>query len=372
MTMVIQSSSAMLGITIALAATGAIPLYTAIALVMGENIGTTITAQFAAIGGTITARRAAMAHTVFNVLGVIIILFFFSTYVDLIEQFVPGQSSFVDDKGNYPYIAAHIAMAHSAFNITATLFVLPFLGQLARLVTKLVPEREGAARGAFKYIGSPGTIPVSMGISMVFEELKRMQARVHKALRHAGSYLQRDLKGRDRFYRKVTAIEDETDVMQHEITTFVVTLMQAGNASNSQSDRAFSYVRAADELESIADYSASLCSYMKRLDKHELDFSPEAWEDILDYHREVFAFFVLVCNDFTATDAVSSRKIYDEANRLNDLADSIRDRHLKRMKEGCCGALPSLTFSDMAVALRRIKNHTVNLHEALFIKPPAP
>ncbi len=372
MTMVIQSSSAMLGITIALAATGAIPLYTAIALVMGENIGTTITAQFAAIGGTITARRAAMAHTVFNVLGVIIILFFFSTYVDLIEQFVPGQSSFVDDKGNYPYIAAHIAMAHSAFNITATLFVLPFLGQLARLVTKLVPEREGAARGAFKYIGSPGTIPVSMGISMVFEELKRMQARVHKALRHAGSYLQRDLKGRDRFYRKVTAIEDETDVMQHEITTFVVTLMQAGNASNSQSDRAFSYVRAADELESIADYSASLCSYMKRLDKHELDYSPEAWEDLLDYHREVFAFFVLVCNDFTATDAVSSRKIYDEANRLNDLADSIRDRHLKRMKEGCCGALPSLTFSDMAVALRRIKNHTVNLHEALFIKPPAP
>lgn len=372
MTMVIQSSSAMLGITIALAATGAIPLYTAIALVMGENIGTTITAQFAAIGGTITARRAAMAHTVFNVLGVIIILSFFSTYVDLIEQFVPGQSSFVDDKGNYPYIAAHIAMAHSAFNITATLFVLPFLGQLAKLVTKLVPEREGAARGAFKYIGSPGTIPVSMGVSMVFEELKRMQARVHKALRHAGSYLQRDLKGRDRFYRKVTAIEDETDVMQHEITTFVVTLMQAGNASNSQSDRAFSYVRAADELESIADYSASLCSYMKRLDKHELDFSPEAWEDILDYHREVFAFFVLVCNDFTATDAVSSRKIYDEANRLNDLADSIRDRHLKRMKEGCCGALPSLTFSDMAVALRRIKNHTVNLHEALFIKPPAP
>ena len=371
MTMVIQSSSAMLGITIALAATGAIPLYTAIALVLGENIGTTITAQLAAIGGTINARRAAMAHTVFNVLGVIIVLSFFSTYVDLIEQFVPGESSFVDGKGNYPYIAAHIAMAHSAFNITATLVILPFLGYLAKLVTKIVPEREGAARGAFKYIGAPGTIPVSMGVSMVFEELKRMQARVHKALRHAGSYLQRDLKGRDRFYRKVTALEEETDVMQHEITTFVVTLMQAGSASNSQSDRAYSYVRAADELESIADYAASLCSYMKRLDKHELDFSQEAWKDILDFHREVFAFFMLVSNDFKSEEIDSSRKIYDEANRLNDLADAIRDRHLKRMKAGCCGALPALTFSDMAVALRRIKNHTVNLHEALFSKPSA-
>ncbi len=371
MTMVVQSSSAMLGITIALAATGAIPLYTAIALVMGENIGTTITAQLAAIGGTITARRAAMAHTAFNVLGVVIIISFFSTYVELIEQFVHGDSGFADGTGKYPYIAAHIAMAHTAFNVTATLFMLPFLGQLARLVTKIVPEREGAARGGFKYIGPPGTIPVSMGISMVFEELKRMQTRVHKALRHAGSYLQRDLKGRDRFYRKVTAIEEETDVMQHEITTFVVTLMQAGSASNSQSDRAYSYVRAADELESIADYSASLCSYMKRLDKYELDYSPDAWEDLLDFHRQVFAFFMLVSNDFKSEEIDKSRKIYDEANRLNDLADSIRDRHLKRMKAGCCGALPALTFSDMAVALRRIKNHTVDLHESLFSKPPA-
>ena len=370
MTMVIQSSSAMLGITIALATTGAIPLYTAIALVMGENIGTTITAQFASIGGTITSRRAAMAHTVFNVLGVVIIISFFSTYVDMIEKFVPGISSFTDSEGSHPYIAAHIAMGHTFFNVTATLVMLPFLGQLAKLVTKMVPEREGAVKGAFKYIGAPGTIPVSMGISMVFEELKRMQTRVHKALRHAGSYLQRDLKGRDRFYRKVTSLEDETDVMQHEITTFVVTLMQSGNASNSQSDRAYSYVRAADELESIADYAASLCSYMKRLDKHELDFSQEAWKDLLDYHREVFAFFILVCNDFKNEDVVNSRKIYDEARRLNDLADAIRDNHLKRMKAGSCGALPALTFSDMAVALRRIKNHTVNLHEALFSKPP--
>jgi phosphate:Na+ symporter len=371
MTMVIQSSSAMLGITIALAATGAIPLYTAIALVMGENIGTTITAQFAAIGGSITSRRAAMAHTVFNVLGVVIIISFFSTYVELIEKFVPGLSSFADGEGTHPYIAAHIAMGHTFFNVTATLLMLPFLGQLAKLVTKMVPEREGAARGAFKYIGAPGTIPVSMGISMVFEELKRMQGRVHKALRHAGSYLQRDLKGRDRFYRKVTALEDETDIMQHEITTFVVTLMQSGNASNLQSDRAYSYVRVADELESIADYAASLCSYMKRLDKHELDFSQEAWKDLLDYHHEVFTFFNLVCNAFKNEDVSSSRKIYDEAHRLNDLADAIRDNHLKRMKSGSCGALPALTFSDMAVALRRIKNHTVNLHEALFSKPPA-
>ena len=73
---------------------------------------------------------------------------------------------------------------------------------------------------------------------------------------------------------------------------------------------------------------------------------------------------------FNNEDASSTRKIYDEANRLNDLADAIRKAHLDRMKDGTCNALPALTFSDMAVALRRIKNHTVNLHEALFDESP--
>ncbi len=366
MTMVIQSSSAMLGITIALALTGAIPLYTAVALVMGENIGTTITAQFAAIGGSIAARRAAMAHSVFNVLGVVIIISIFSPYVDMVERFVPGLSTFVDAEGNRPYIAAHIAMAHTFFNVTATLVMLPFLNHLAKLVTRMVPEKVGAEKGAFKYIGAPGTMPVAMGVSMVFEELKRMQEKVHGTLINTEKFLQRDQKGRDRIYRKVKELEDKTDDMQHEITTFVVSLMQAGGASKQQSDRAYSYVRAADELESIADYAAAICSYMKRLDKHELDYSSDGWADLRNFHSEVFSFFTQVCNAFNNEDVSSTRKIYDEATRLNDLADQVRKAHLDRMKEGSCGALPALTFSDMAVALRRIKNHTVNLHEALF------
>lgn len=366
MTMIIQSSSAMLGITIALATTGAIPLYTAVALVMGENIGTTITAQFAAIGGSVSSRRAAMAHSVFNVLGVIIIVSIFSLYVDMIERFVPGDSGFMNAEGSYPYIAAHIAMAHTFFNVTATLVMLPFLKQLAALVTKMVPDRKGEAEGSFRYIGAPGTMPIAMGIPMIFEELKKMQSKVFKALRHSGSYVQRDLKGRDRFYRKVKSLEEETDVMQHEITTFTVALMQAGGASKAQSDLAYGYVRAADELESIADYARSFSGYMNRLDKHELDFSEDAWKDLMNYHQEVLNFFTLVCNAFNNEDYSSTRKVYDEATRLNDLADQVRKAHLDRMKAGSCDALPALTFSDMAVALRRIKNHTVNLHEALF------
>ena len=156
MTMIIQSSSAMLGITIALATTGAIPLYTAVALVMGENIGTTITAQFAAIGGTVPSRRAAMAHSVFNVLGVVIIISFFSVYVQMIEKFVPGDSGFVNAEGTYPYIAAHIAMAHTFFNVTATLVMLPFLNYLAKLVIKMVPDKKALKRAGLNTSALPG------------------------------------------------------------------------------------------------------------------------------------------------------------------------------------------------------------------------
>ncbi len=367
MTMVVQSSSAMLGITIALATTGSIPLYTAIALVMGENIGTTITAQLAAIGGTINARRSAAAHSLFNVLGVLILIAVFSPYVRMVEMIVPGVADFVNSAGTRPFIAAHIALAHSLFNVTATLVMLPFLGQLEKLVIRVLPETGAGQKGPFKYIGPPGSMPVAMGISMVFEELKKMQERVYKSLSHVGTLLQRELKGRDRLLQKVQEIEEQTDIMQHEITTFTVALMQAGTSSNEQSDRAYAYVRAADELETIADYAASICSHMRRLDKQEQDFSEDGWKDLNSLHQETLNFFTLVCKALQDEDFNNTHEIQDAGRRLNEFSDSVRSAHLDRMKTGSCGALSALTFSDMAVALHRIKNHTVNLHEALFV-----
>jgi phosphate:Na+ symporter len=368
MTMVIQSSSAMLGITMALATTGAIPMQTAVALVLGENIGTTITAQLAALGGTFTARRAAMAHSMFNILGVLIIIALFSPFVGMIEALVPGAADYVNSAGSRPYIAAHIAFGHSFFNIAATLIMLPFLQYLERVVVKIVPETGGAGTGPFKYIGPPGSMPVAMGVSMVHEELKRMLGDVREALHLVGELLQPDLKGRERFYQKVKAIEEETDIMQKEITTFTVSLMQAGKAGLDQSDRAYAYVRAADEIESIADYAVSITTYMKRLEKNELDFSEDAWKDLKSFHAKVVDFFTLVEKTLLDEESDITGAVRKEAGRLNELADAIRDAHIGRMKAGSCGALSALIFSDMAIALRRIKNHTVNLHEALSVE----
>jgi phosphate:Na+ symporter len=365
MTMIIQSSSAMLGITMALATTGAIPMQTAVALVLGENIGTTITAQLAALGSTFTARRAAMAHSMFNVAGVLIIIAIFSPFISLIETLVPGASDYVNNVGSRPYVAAHIAFGHSFFNVVATLVMLPFLQYLERAVVKIVPEAGAAGKGPFKYFGPPGSMPLAMGASMVHEELKRMYGLVQTALCHAGNLLKPESKGRERFTQKIKAIEDETDIMQKEITTFTVSLMQAGKSGLEQSDRAYAYIRAADELESIADYAASISSYVKRLEKNELDFSEDAWKDLESFHSRVLDFFARTGKMLENEDSGSANDMWKEASGLNAFANAIRDAHLDRMKDGSCGALSALIFSDMAIALRRIKNHTVNLYEAL-------
>jgi phosphate:Na+ symporter len=368
MTMVIQSSSAMLGITIALASTGAIPMQTAVALVLGENIGTTITAQLAALGSTCMARRTAMAHSLFNVVGVLIIISLFSPFISLVEAMVPGAANYVNSEGGRPYVAAHIAFGHSFFNIAATLVMLPFVQYLEKLVVKIIPDKGEAGKGPFKYFGPPGSMPVAMGVSMVNEELKRMLGDARQALQYVGSLLQPDLKGRDRFCQKIKAIEEEADIMQKEITTFTASLMQAGKASQEQADRAYAYIRAADELETITDYAASICNYLKRLEKNDLDFSEDGWKDLSSFHIEVSAFFTLVGNALQNEEAAGTSAVLKEAARLNELANVIRDAHLVRMKSGSCSALSALIFSDMAIALRRIKNHTVNLHEALSVE----
>jgi phosphate:Na+ symporter len=195
-----------------------------------------------------------------------------------------------------------------------------------------------------------------------------MQGDVQEALHLVGELLQPEFKGRERLYQKVKTIEEETDIVQKEITTFTVSLMQAGQAGLDQSDRAYAYVRAADELESIADYAVSIITYMKRLEKNELDFSEDAWKDLKSFHAKIFAFFTLVEKTLQSEASDRTSAVREEAGRLNELADDIRDSHLDRMKAGSCGALSALIFSDMAIALRRIKNHTVNLHEALSVE----
>lgn len=142
--MVVQSSSATLGITISLAFQGIISYETAAALVLGENIGTTITALLASIGATTNARRAAYFHVLFNIIGVFWITLLFDPYIDMIRWFVAGDVSEAvvqDGKEVFPHTTAAIAATHSVFNIVNTILFLPFAPMLIRLLNRIVPSK---------------------------------------------------------------------------------------------------------------------------------------------------------------------------------------------------------------------------------------
>ncbi len=141
-TLIIQSSSAIIGITIALASSGMLALPASIAIVLGSNIGTTLTAQLAAVNMNRTAKRAAMFHTIFNLVGVIWIMCIFGWFVDVVEWVTPGDASYVDADGMQPYAARHLANAHTVFNLANVLVFLVVLPYLVRLVEWILPPRK--------------------------------------------------------------------------------------------------------------------------------------------------------------------------------------------------------------------------------------
>jgi phosphate:Na+ symporter len=363
LTFVIQSSSAMLGITIALATTGSITYPTAAALVLGENIGTTITAMLACVGTTTSAKRAAFSHAIFNICGVAIVFVFFQSYVQFVDSIVPGIPDEVSADGSKAYIAAHVAMGHTLFNVTATIIAIPLLGYLASLVTWLFPSSEEKEIHHLEYLGTAGTSNTEVALNMVELELRNMLKTVEKLFKYSDSYLRsesHDKKALD----KIAKLEGITDNIDREITSFCCKVVE-GELSPEQSVRAYALIRASNELESVSDYCDSISRYRYRLYRNDLSFSESGWSDINSYFSEVHDFFTCVVESLDNLDPSKIEKLSQIAAELNDKADVIRDNHLARMRSGDCKALPALTFSDIAVAMRRVKNHTVNLYEAM-------
>lgn len=365
LTFVIQSSSAMLGITIALASTGTITFPTAAALVLGENIGTTITAMLASVGANTTARRAAFSHAIFNCCGVLVVFIFFKPYLHLVDSIVPGNPDQLSPDGSKALISAHIAMGHTLFNVTATLLALPFLKSFCALVEKLVPAKGSKEEHHLKYISTVSSNP-EVDLSMAEMELENMLSVAKKIFEQTELYLKSDSHDQD-IIDKINKYENIIDNINEEMTSFCLHIME-GELTLKQSVRGYAITRASKEIESVVDYCNSIAQYRYRLFRENLDFSKAAWQDVLDYFSQIKEFFEesAECVAEKSFDA-SSGSFTKKAEFLNDRADKMRDAHLRRMKEGICNPLPAITFSDMAVAMRRVKNHSVNLFETLEV-----
>lgn len=364
LTMIVQSSSAMLGITIALASTGVIHFHTAAALVLGENVGTTITAILASVGGNINAKRAARAHAIFNILGVVAVFSMFPVFLQFIDWLVPGDPNFVSPEGEYTKIAVHIASGHSVFNIMATIIFLPFLNHLAKIVIKITPDKKEGEQHHLIMLGEPKDMIPATSLAQAKAEADKMRDIVDRMFNLTKMLLNGkiDAKQLSDTLFKINDYEQITDNIQREVTVFLVKLQEVALTSR-QSREAQTLIKVVDEFESVADYICGLANYTRRVNPQEL-FTNEAGEDFFKFLEEVDQYYTMIADLFTESGKFDISLLRRKSEQLRLQANLIRDRHLERVSKGEYPAISALTFSDMIVALRKIRSHCENIAEA--------
>ncbi|HEY5621362.1 MAG TPA: Na/Pi cotransporter family protein, partial [Pontiella sp.] len=303
LTMIVQSSSATLGITIGLAATGVIEFQTAAALVMGENIGTTITAWLASLGTTTAAKRAAYAHVLFNVLGTAWFIAMFPIAIRGLSTLIAAKTGFdpreinidtMDEKEFGQIITAGIALTHTTFNVANVILFLPFAGLLGKLVTKLAPEKKTKEVHHLTYLDVRMLDTPSLGIVQSQGQLNFMAESVSSMMTNLRVCLEGD--GNDELEGKLFKREEILDNVQKEIFLYL-SHMVSGQVPQDVSEKAHEQMRLADEYESLSDYIINVIKGLKKLEQNQMQLDEPARNKLLVLHERVTAYIARI-NEF--------------------------------------------------------------------------
>ncbi len=371
LTMIVQSSSAMLGITIGLASTGVIEFQTAAALVMGENIGTTITALLASIGTTTNAKRAALAHFFFNVIGTTWFIALFPFAIGGLAHLVEWKTGFnplliqidsMDEKEFGLIITAGIALTHSTFNITNVLVFLPFTGLLAKLVTKLVPEKDAKEIGHLAYLDVRMLDTPSIGIVQSHGQLNFMADSVEGMMDQLRSCL--DGKPSPKTEEKLFHREKILDNVQKEIFLYL-SHMVAGQVPQEVTTQAHMQMRIADEYESLSDYIVNVLKGAKKMEQNKLPLEDPAKAKLLTLHDRVAAYIARIDEAMRNESTCHIDWATTEGAAITEQMKEIRRKHLARLQKEEVSPYFSLAYTDMLNFYRRMKDHALNIAEVV-------
>lgn len=372
MTVIVQSSSATIGITIALASTGLLSFEASVALILGENIGTTMTANLAAIGTNLAARRTAFAHFLFNSLGVFYMLALFPLFLQFVSSLTPGDADFViqtqeqvarmgGEIGDKPFIARHIANTHTLFNVVNTIIFLPLVGLLAKLSTLAIRGREEEVEFHLKYLDNRVLSTPPIALAQARSETRRMAQIAQEMVDETLRFLQdNDLKRVPDLQKK----ENLTDVLQKEITDFLVALSQKSIDQEASKEIA-SMMNMINDLERVGDHCENLWTLNQRKLAQRITFSEIAMNEIADISELTSSFLATVVTALIQKNTA----VYDEAHRLEDAIDDLEERlrnnHIKRLNTGECTVNSGLIYIDMLHNFEKIGDHTFNFAKAV-------
>ena len=367
-TIIVQSSSAAMALTLAFMSGNSLPYEAAAAIVLGENIGTTITANIAALIGNVHAKRAARAHFIFNVFGVVWMLIIFSYFTGWMEelfQWVSHQSwgsgmvGEEDDQNRYS-----LALFHTCFNIINTLMLIWFVRYIERVVIKMVRRRDEDDSFSLEFIGN-GTLRTP---ELSLLEARKEVAKFGKITSRLSSFMQKLLvehnpKEKGRLMMKIKHYEEITDRVEVEVATYLAKVSE-GNLTEESSVKVRGMLSIVNDLERIGDIFFQMSLIIERKSEEKIYFTPEQRENLIQMYVLLDkAFDAMQRNlnvDKKEVDLSAAREIEAE---INGYRDKLRTEHLQNMEVGKYHVKSGMVYSEMFSLCEKIGDHIINVSE---------
>ena len=363
-TCVVQSSAAVMAITILLCSTGVLPIYMGIALVMGENIGTTATANLAALGAGTEARRAALAHLMFNVFGVIWVLVVFYPFVDMVCSLVGYNPSMAGQTERIPIV---LAMFHTCFNVLNTALLIGLIPQMEQIVCKLLPEGKAEAKQpvTLHFINSGVMQTPEIAVLQAQKEIVHFAERMHRMFGMACVLIdERDKKERESQYARIERYETIADNMELEIAKYLE-LVGNEHLSDDTKDKTRVMLRQIGELESVGDACYKMARTVVHLRENKEDFTSEQYarlHEMLRLVNEAVTQMIVVVSgrrkDLSLTDSLSIEK------DINQLRDQLRAETVVGVNSHQYSYALGTIFNDIVADCEKIGDYVMNIVEA--------
>jgi phosphate:Na+ symporter len=366
LTIMVQSSSATIGLTMTLASQGLLTFPGAMALVLGENIGTTITAELATIGSNnINAHRAARAHTMFNVIGVTLMLCVFPLFVKLVEMATLGMGTGPVDQvvgEEMVNVGRYIANGHTLFNVINASFFLLVLPWLIKIAILLSPKEEEDV----DYLRLPnfGDRLIDTPIAAIVEtrsEILRMAETATYTFRKTVKRL------KDRDYKKLSKwrqVENHLDDMQREIVAYLTRIYQS-DVSESEAKEISSLMRMTNNIERVGDSVENIAQVIEDMIEGNLTFTEQAMADMNQLVDKVAEFMNLVTSAMRRHPANFMSQAEKLENAIDAMREKYRDDHIQRLRSCECGIDQGLVYVSLLTNLEKIGDYCFNIAEAV-------
>ena len=381
LTLILQSSSATMAITLIMLSMGWIPFPMACAMVLGENIGTTITANIAASVGNPAAKRAALSHTIFNVFGVIWALILFRPFLSLVGKIIelmgypnPAAAGFAvsaPDGADGTAALYGLSMLHTLFNLINTLILVWFTDLIAKVVTKLVKEPENKEEKAFrlKYIEAGPLATPELATEQAFKEIIHFAQISRNGLGYARAAInENDPDKFEELRGKLVKYEEISDRIEYEIATFL-NAVSAEEISERTSVMIKAMYKIIGELESLGDSGESISRILSRRNIHNKVFDAEtikklnAMVDLVDN-----AYAVMIENLTLAFDGNLDEiaNAYSAEDRINNQRNNLRDEEIESIESDRKNYQTSVYYMDIVSELETMGDFMINISQTLY------